>query len=190
MPRNFWMITCNPENFNITRDLDFTIQGLKSEYRRKVQRVEKDDRILFYVSGLRQFTATATVTASYQEVDNNPWRNEGKATWPYQVGIKPEVVLAPEQYITAGLLAYRLDYIRRWPPENWHLAFQGNLHLLSKSDFSLIEDEMKKLKFGRDYLRDTEPPPQPNRRARKGRRSSTKSAAAPSDPKPAAAATP
>lgn len=189
MPRNFWMITCNEENFNITRDLDFKQQGLKSEYRRKVQRVEKDDRLLFYVSGIRKFTATATVTASYQEVETNPWRNEGKGTWPYRVEIKPEVVLEPEQYITAGLLAYRLEYIRRWPPENWYLAFQGNLHLLSKADFSLIEDEMKKLKFGRDYILETEPPPPANNR-RKGRRSGGGRAAAAnakSDSKPAAA---
>ena len=67
MPRNFWMITCNEENFNITRRMDFTRQGLKSEYRRKVQRVEKDDRLLYYVMGIRKFTATATVTQSYKE---------------------------------------------------------------------------------------------------------------------------
>ena len=169
MPRNFWMITCNEENFNITRALDFTAQGLKSEYRRKVQRVEKDDRLLFYVSGIRKFTATATVTAAYQEVESTPWRNEGKATWPYRVEIKPAVALEPEQYITAGLLAYRLDYVRRWPPENWYLAFQGNLHLLPKGDFFLIEEEMKKLKFGRDYIPE-EPPPPTSGRNRKGRR--------------------
>ena len=170
MPRNFWMITCNEENFNITRELDFSAQGLKSEYRRKVQRVEKDDRLLFYVSGIRKFTATATVTGAYQEVESNPWRNEGKATWPYRVEIKPEVALEPEQYIPAGLLAYRLDYVRRWPPENWYLAFQGNLHLLPKGDFFLIEEEMKKLKFGRDYVPAEAPPPSGGR-SRKGRRS-------------------
>ena len=125
MPRNFWMITCNEENFNITREMDFTRQGLKSEYRRKVQRVEKDDRLLFYVMGIRKFTATATVTASYKEEDAGFWKNEGSATWPYLIGIKPELVLDEEQYIEAGLLAHRLDYIRRWPPENWYMAFPG-----------------------------------------------------------------
>ena len=170
MPRNFWMITCNEENFNITRNLDFTVQGLKSEYRRKVQRVEKDDRLLYYVFGIRKFTATATVTASYQEVENEIWQNEGSATWPYRVEIKPELVLDEEQYITAGLLAHRLDYIRRWPPENWYMAFQGNLHLLPKGDFFLIEEEMKKLKFGRDYLAEAPPPPPSSGRNRKQRR--------------------
>ena len=171
MPRNFWMIICNEENFNITRNLDFTMQGLKSEYRRKVQRVETDDRLLYYVSGIRRFTATATVTAPYQEVEDGTWRNEGSATWPYRIEIKPELVLDDAQYIQAGLLAHRLDYIRRWPPENWYMAFQGNLHLLPKGDFFLIEEEMKKLKFGRNYDREAVVPVPAPSRSRKQRRS-------------------
>ncbi len=170
MPRNFWMIICNEENFNITRDLDFTMQGLKSEYRRKVQRVEPDDRLLYYVSGIRRFTATATVTAPYREVEDGTWRNEGSATWPYRVEIKPELVLDNAQYIQAGLLAHRLDYIRRWPPENWYMAFQGNLHLLPKGDFFLVEEEMRKLKFGRDYARETAAPAPVSGRSRKQRK--------------------
>ena len=64
--------------------------------------------------------------------------------------IKPDVVLDNSQYIKAGMLAYRLEYIRQWPPEDWHLAFQGNLHLLSKSDFFLLECEMRKIRDGRE----------------------------------------
>ena len=151
MPHNFWMINCNERNFNITRDLGFTRQALKAEYRRKVQRVEPGDRIIYYVTGIRAFTATVTVTEGYREVGaSNPWENEGQTGWPYRIGIKPAVTLPPEQYIDAGLIAYRLEYIRKWPPEDWHLAFQGNLHLLSKGDFFLLETEMRKLCYGRE----------------------------------------
>ena len=150
MPHNFWMINCNEQNFNITRELGFSRQGLKAEYRRKVQRVEPGDRVIYYVTGIRAFTATATVTKSYEEVSSGPWVKEGKTIWPYRIGIRPDVILEKSQYIDAGLLAYRLEYIRKWPPEDWHLAFQGNLHLLSKSDFFLLECEMLKLRDGRD----------------------------------------
>ncbi len=150
MPHNFWMINCNEQNYNITRDLGFTRQGLKAEYRRKVQRVEPGDRIIYYVTVARVFTATATVTRGYEEVGSGPWVKEGPASWPYRIGIKPDVVLNEEQYIDAGLLAYRLEYVRKWPPEDWHLAFQGNLHLLSKGDFFLLETEMLKLRDGRE----------------------------------------
>ena len=153
MSNNFWMIVCSPENFQITRDLGFTAQGLKSQHRRKMQRIESGDRVLFYVYGSRRFTATATATSSYSEDDSATWQKEGRAGWPYRIGIKPEVILEEHQYIDANLLAPRLDYIKRWPPENWYMAFQGNLHLLPKNDFLLIEEEMKKLRFGRDYRR-------------------------------------
>jgi len=169
MARNFWMLVCNQENFHITKSLSFTIQGLKAQHRRKVQRVESGDRMLFYVSGCRQFTATVTVTSAYQEEETDVWQNEGKSGWPYQVGIKPEIVLDEPQYMEAGLLAHRLDYVRRWPPENWYIAFQGNLHLLPKNDFFLIEEEMKKLKFGADYDYNAVPPPVAERQRASGR---------------------
>ena len=170
MPRNFWMVICNEENYQITRNLDFTVQGLKSEHRRKVQRVEAGDRMLYYVSGIRRFAATATLTSTYREETTEIWKKEGSADWLYRIDIKPEVVLDEEQYIQAGLLAHRLDYIRRWPPENWYMAFQGNLHLLPKNDFFLIESEMKKLKFGPGFVPDAEPPPEKAKaRSRRGR---------------------
>lgn len=150
MPHNFWMINCNEENYNVTRRLGFTGQGLKAEYRRKVQRVEPGDRVIYYVTGSRVFTATATVTQGYEEVGSSPWIKEGKAAWPYRIGIKPDVVLENDQFINAGLIAYRLEYVRKWAPEDWYMAFQGNLHLLSKSDFFLLEGEMLKLRDGRD----------------------------------------
>lgn len=150
MPHNFWMINCNRRNFDVTRRLGFTSQGLKAEYRRKVQRVEPGDRIIYYVTGIRAFAATATVTASYTETNAGPWLKEGRTGWPYRIGIKPDVVLDEAQYIPAGLLAYRLEYIRKWPPEDWPIAFQGNLHLLSKGDFFMLECEMLKLRDGRE----------------------------------------
>ena len=172
MPRNFWMVVCNQENFEISKRMNFTVQGLKAEHRRKVQRVEAGDRLLYYVSGIRRFAATATLTSTYREEDSVVWKNEGSANWLYRINIKPEVVLDEREYIQAGLLAHRLDYIRRWPPENWYMAFQGNLHLLPKNDFFLIEEEMKKLKFGPGYTPPLEPPPEKTkarpRRSRSG----------------------
>ena len=168
MAQNFWMIVSSPENFQITRDLGFTVQGLKAQHRRKIQRIESGDRVLFYVYGSRRFTATATATSSYVEDDSVTWQKEGRAGWPYRIQIKPEVVLDDHQYMDANLLAPRLDYIRRWAPENWYMAFQGNLHLLPKNDFLLIEEEMKKLKFGREYQRSA--PIQPHSGNRRKRR--------------------
>ncbi len=183
MPHNFWMVVTNADNFRITQDLGFTIQGLKAQHRRKIQRIEAGDRVLFYISRDRRFTATATATSSYFEDDTPIWRKEGCADWPYRIHIKPEVVLEDHQYIDANLLAHRLDYIKRWPPENWYMAFQGNLHLLPKNDFLLIEGEMKRLKFGRDYDRGAVWPSQvASRKRRAGSRQGRHSDATTAEP--------
>ena len=170
MPVNFWMVVSNSSNFRISRDLGFTILGLKSQHRRKVQRIGVGDRILYFVSQERRFTATATATTSFFEDDSPIWEKEGRSDWPYRVKIKPDIVLDEALHMDANLLAPRLDYVRRWPPENWYMAFQGNLHLLPKNDFLLIEEEMKKLKFGRGYQRTTAIQPQggTSRKRRRG----------------------
>ena len=145
MAKNYWMVVLSPENFGVTRNLGFKSQGLKAQHQRKAQRVGPGDRMLFYLSGQRYFAATASVISPCVEDHESPWLKEGRTEWSFRVDIQPDCVLTAEDYMDAGLIAPRLDYLRRWIPEDWHLAFQGNLHLLPKKDFQLIEDEMRKV---------------------------------------------
>ncbi len=151
MPSNFWMIVNNERNFRITQGMGFSVMGLKAQHRRKVQRISDGDRILMYLTHIRRFAATATAISDYFESEDSVWEKEGRAGFPFRVNIRPEIVLSDEQLIDANLIAPRLEYVKRWAPEDWYMAFQGNLHLLPKSDFLLIEEEMKKLHFGKDY---------------------------------------
>jgi len=80
----YWMIVSSPDNFRKTRELGYTIQGLKSRHRRRVETMRVGDRLLYY----------------------------------------------------------RLDYVRKWPPEHWTLAFQGHIHALPRNDFAIVEDEI------------------------------------------------
>ena len=145
MAKNYWMIVLSPENFAITRQQRFSFQGLKGQQGRKVQRVGPGDRVLFYLSQQRLFTATATVTSPCVEAHDLPWQKEGTAEWAYRFNIEPNFVLAADDYMEAHYIAPRLDYVKRWIPEEWYLAFQENLNLLPKRDFQLLEDEMRKV---------------------------------------------
>ena len=145
MARNYWMVVLSPENFAITRQQNFSFQGLKGQQGRKVQRVGPGDRVLFYLSHQRCFAATATVTSQCIEAHGLPWEKEGDVEWAYKFDIQPDCVLAVDDYMEAHYIAPRLDYVKKWLPEEWYLAFQGNLHLLPKRDFQLLEDEMRKV---------------------------------------------
>ena len=139
------MVVTTPENFEITRSMGITLLGLKVYHRKKVQRIENNDRILYYISKARYFGATATAKSKYFEGQEPIWQMEGGDPLNYRVKIRPDVVLEKEQLLDAYQLAPGLEYVRRWPPEDWYLAFLGNLHLLSKRDFSLIENEMHRI---------------------------------------------
>ena len=171
MPSNFWMMINNEENFRITQNRGFTDLGLKAQHRRKVQRITEGDRVLLYISLLRCFAATATAMSSFYESEEEIWVNEGSSGFPYHIKLQPGVILKDEQFIDANILAPRLEYVKRWNPEDWYMAFQGNLHLLPKNDFTLIEEEMKKLHFGKGYVpADFTPSANNQRRRRSGGR--------------------
>lgn len=145
MGKNYWMMVASPEDFEITKQHGFTVYGVRGKYRRRAQRMQPEDRILFYVTGLRKWTATATITSQFFEDRTPIWNVDGRTeVYPFRVKTKPEIVLGEADYIDALLLAPRLDYVKRWAPEDWPLAFFESLHLLPQKDFRLIEAEMNR----------------------------------------------
>ena len=146
MSKSYWIVVKTPENFTILKKRKFDMIGLTAHHRRKVQRMEPDDSVLIYISHMRCFAATAVVTSSMLEDSSPIWHPQGSSQLPFRVGIRPEIVLAQGRYVEAQHIAPRMDYIKRWTPELWHLAFQDTVHLISKADFYLIENEMRRLK--------------------------------------------
>ena len=56
MGKTYWMVATSQENFEITRERGFDIQGIDTKNRRKAVRMSQDDRIVFYVRDRREFS--------------------------------------------------------------------------------------------------------------------------------------
>ena len=139
----YWMIVSSPENFRKTREHGFSIQGLKSRHRRRVETMRVGDRVLYYVTGRMGFAATVTVASPMYEDHTPIWRSARRdEDYPWRVHIRADAVLEESDWVPAKEIAYRLDYVRKWPPEHWTLAFQGHIHSLPRTDFAIIEDEI------------------------------------------------
>jgi predicted RNA-binding protein len=137
----YWMIVSSPDNFRKTREHGFAIQGLKTRHRRRVEAMRVGDRLLYYVTGRMGFAATVTVTSPMYEDHTPIWRSARRdEDYPWRLHIRADVVLDDTDWVPAKELAYRLDYVRKWPPEHWTLAFQGHIHALPRVDFAVIED--------------------------------------------------
>lgn len=162
MPGSHWMIVMSPENFEITRERGFDVVGLKSRHRKKAERMALGDRVLFYVTGTQVFPITATVSSTFFEDQTPIWHSTERRpdVSPWRVQIRPDVALQWYEYLDARQIAPRMLYVKRWAPEDWPLAFQGQIHLLSSQDFALIEHEMKRT-IDRRPRRRERPPTRP-----------------------------
>ena len=168
-PTNHWMIVTSPDNYERTRKLRFTQQGVKSRHRRKAERMAPGDRVCWYLTGIQSFAATATITSPYFEGSEPIWvsgkeEERGAApprratppavsgsrgaaarssktgdTYPWRFKIKKDHAVDPGRAITAESLLAKLAFVKRWPKRYWRLAFQGNVHELDAKDFDVIE---------------------------------------------------
>ncbi len=160
MAKNYWMFVQTPENFAISKSLAFAVHGLGTKYRRRAERMQPGDKVLYYVSGMRKWAVVGSIASRCYEDTAPIWR----ATSPgedfrYRIKIAPAIVLEEAEYIDALVLAPRLEYVKRWTPDRWPLAFFDYLHLLPQRDYRLVEGEIERVVSGRRRPLWTGPPP-------------------------------
>jgi hypothetical protein len=142
----YWMVVSSPDNFTRTREHGFSIQGIKSRHKNRVASMHSGDRLLYYITGRMAFAATATISSPMYEDHTPIWRTDRREEdYPWRVHIRLDQLLEEPDWVLAKHIAYRLEYVKKWPPEHWTLAFQGHLHQLPRADFSLLEDEVLRL---------------------------------------------
>lgn len=145
--RRHWIIVGSPDNFEKTAELGFTIQGIKSRHRKKAERMAKGDRLCWYITGIKAFAGTATITSEHFESHDRVWSSvdpkKAAEDYPYRVHIKPNTILGLDRATPAEPIAREMTYVAKWPASNWTLAFQGNVHEIGETDFALIEAAVK-----------------------------------------------
>src|SRR6266542_4157941 len=135
-----WMIVTSADNYERTRKLRFTVQGIKSRHRRKAERMAPGDRVCWYLTGTQGFAATATIASPYFEGSEPIWVSEKTGdTYPWRFKIKKDHALDADHAVAAESLLAKLAFVKRWPKQHWRLAFQGNVHELDAKDFGIIE---------------------------------------------------
>ena len=75
--------------------------------------------------------------------DRTPIWPQGKKkarpeAYPWRVEAEPVLVLPRIGFVPAEELATKLEHVRKWPPDHWHLAFQGQLRTIGDADARLL----------------------------------------------------
>ena len=143
MKMTCWMINTTRENYEITRDRGFDLVGIDSSNSRKASQMTTGDRLIFYVREDRKFAATATVTGKCFQNGTRIWQHHTKRE-RFRDRVNVEADALPEEgfWVDAMQVGPTLEYVKRWPPEMWELAFFSMVHIISKRDFDLLEGEL------------------------------------------------
>jgi len=142
--RTNWLLVSAPENFETSRKRGFDIAGMKSRHRKKAEKVKAGDRVIYYLTQVKAVGGISEATGPYYESDEHIWTSskEGEE-YPFRFPVKPLYIRDKDDYVPMVDLVPSLEYVKRWPPEHWTLAFQGNVHVLSDHDYELIEKAVK-----------------------------------------------
>jgi predicted RNA-binding protein len=140
-----WILTGSLENFRINVERGFDVVGFKERRRNQALEFDPGDEIVFYVTGVQAFGGIARVRSKMFE-DREPIWPQGKKKhpedYPWRVEAEPVVVLEEVEFVPAESLLGELEHLRKWPPEHWHLAFQGQLRTVSDADAALLSDRI------------------------------------------------
>jgi len=141
----YWIVVGTPENFEIAVKRGFDLVGFKSTRRSESSQMEPGDKLIFYLTGVKQFGGLATVTSDAYEDHKKIFASEKKADedFPFRVKTKADIVLKEGQRLSVPDYVGLLEKTRKGAMKSWGMAFQGNLHRISEADYKLLEREMR-----------------------------------------------
>ena len=144
-PNKTWILTGSPENFAATRELGFQVIGSRSGAAARRSRCEPGDRIVFYLTRVMAFAASARVTGQLFEDRTPLWPGKPGAAdpYPWRLPTTAELVLEQPDWVPAESLVDELEHIGKWPRDHWKLAFQGQLRTVSEADAALLVDRLR-----------------------------------------------
>jgi predicted RNA-binding protein len=139
-----WILTGSLENFRINVERGFDVIGFKEGRRRQAEQFEPGDEIFFYVTGVKAFGGFARVKSEMFEDRARIWPGKkGTAeAYPWRVEAEPVLILPEDRFVPAEELAMELEHVRKWPPDHWHLAFQGQLRTIGEADAELLRERL------------------------------------------------
>jgi len=149
-----WILTGSLENFRINVERGFDVIGFKERRRNQAEEFEPGDEVVFYVTGVQAFGGIARVKSEMFEDRTPIWPPKKSSTaatktaagsseaYPWRVEAEPVLILPEEEFVLAEELAADLEHVRKWPPDHWHLAFQGQLRTVGESDAGLLRERL------------------------------------------------
>jgi hypothetical protein len=115
---------------------------MKERRRRMAETMLPGDRIVLYLTRVKAFAGSMRLVSDMFEDRAPVWPGKpgNPDPYPWRFTAEPELVL--DEWLPAEEVAGRLEHVRKWPAENWTLAFQGQLRTVSERDSHVLMEAM------------------------------------------------
>ena len=137
-----WIVVGSVDNFELLRERGFDLCAFKSSRRRQTESMQPGDRLVFYLTKVVQFGGIVEVTGdSYEDDSDIGLHSEGDVDerFPFRISTKPVHVPPVGDYLDVREITELLEKTRRLGPKKLGMAFRGNLHRISDTDYAQIE---------------------------------------------------
>jgi predicted RNA-binding protein len=139
-----WCLTTSPDNFARTAERGWSVQGIKSRREKTAKEIRPGDKVVYYVTKVVAFGAIVEVTSTYFEDHELIWTSKPGEDYPWRFEITPEVVIeSPEGWVPAEEIHADLEFPKKWGPDHWKLAFQGNIRAWPESDYLVVRKALE-----------------------------------------------
>ncbi|MEC7837680.1 MAG: EVE domain-containing protein [Chloroflexota bacterium] len=139
MSNTYWLVNFSLKNFNISKKRSFDLLGFTKKDNKLTNKININDNVIFYVSDIKSFVGSAVVNSKKFYDKKKIWDiDEEEVKFPYRVNLKSTKILPEKKYMSGYDIAPSLNYLKRWAPEDWYLAFLPPVHILSHLDYQII----------------------------------------------------
>lgn len=140
----YYLLTTSLENYIRTQERQFSEQGLKSKHGQKAEAIKAGDYFLYYLTGLKVFAGSVCIMSSVYRESTRIWRSTTDETdmYEHRFRIEPDIVLKNEPFVPIVPVVPDLEFLKKWPPRNYYLGFQGQIREIPKRDFRTIRNQL------------------------------------------------
>jgi len=136
-----WLLVSSQDNFETSRARGFDVAGMKTRRRKSALDVKPGDTVFYYLTKVKSIGGESVVTAEMYEDRESIWEStKPDEVYPWRFPVEIKKARDKDDYLPVESFIQQLEYAKRWPAENWTLAFQGNVHKLSDEDYELIHN--------------------------------------------------
>ena len=138
---NYYMIVTNEIDYEWDIDNKFACAGFPNRNKNSLKKMQKGDKIVYYVTKRSMFMAVVEVIGEYYYSEEPIW-DDPYDLWPHRIRTKPIGVIDDfERGVFIKDIWANLEFIKN--KIKWGSQVQGSFRRLSEHDYSIIVDAIK-----------------------------------------------